>query len=368
MKNTAKKLMFILFVVMIFSLTVMSSSAASDYKFTISSRSMNVGLDQFTQVKAEVEGLELQPEITWSTSDKSIATVSATGLVRGVALGEFEIIATTVVGGETLTAKFPMKVVNNEYFIASYMEKYNILSYQYCYDYCGYYYTNDKEAWQSEFGFAKVYDYMAPFVQMKYDYSRVFFTYDDQDFMVQLWKGQYVIFRGAEIGIYHRDADGLKRDPYTLYNVADKEYWVTMDMGVYHQVNEGDAPEDYELLFRRPVDQYWWCTGFVPGVPRSTDPADELRVEAALTFRDTEMATLFADELSNMGFKKADSVEAIELDGYYQDGATVNISWQNLIENDDTRDWRKIGEFLLGMLFTMFLKWGLPELMKLFVK
>ena len=368
MKNTSKKLMFVIFAVLIFSFTVMNSSAASDYKFNISSRSMNVGLNQTTQVKAEVEGLELQPEITWTTSDSSVATVTSAGVVKGIALGEFEIIATTVVGGETLTAKFPMKVVKNENFVNSYMEKYNILSYQYCYDYCGYYYTNDREAWQKEFGFAKVYDYMAPFVQMKYDYSRVFFTYEDQDFMVQLWKGQYVLFYGAEIGIYHRDADGLKRDPYTLYNAADEKYWLTMDMGVYHQKNEGDAPEDYELLFRRPVGKYWWCTGFVPGTPRSTEPSDELRVEADLTFKDSTMATLFADELSNMGFKKAESKDAVEIDGYYQNGATVTISWQNLIENDTTRDWQKIGEFFLGLMFSLFVKWGLPELMKLFVK
>lgn len=368
MKNTAKKIMFILFVVMIFSLTAVASSATSDYDFNITARSINVGLNQYTQLSAEVEGLELQPEIKWSTSDKSIATVSATGIVNGVALGEFEVIATTVVGGETLVAKYPMKVVNNENHLNSYLEMHNFLSYQYCYDYCGYYYTNDKKSWQEEFGFAKVYDYMAPFVQMKYDYIRTFFTYEDKDFMVQLWKGQYIIFYGAEIGIYHREADGLKRDPYTLYNVADQEYWVTMDMGVFHQKEEGDAPEDYELLFRRPVDKYWWCTGFVPGSVRSSSPADELRIEAALTFKDSTMAGLFAAELSALGFTEAESADSVGIDGYYLDDATVTISWQNIIENDDTRDWRKIGEFLLGLLFTYLIKWGLPELQKLFVK
>lgn len=368
MKNTGKKLLFLLFTLLIFSLTTVISSAASGYDFDITSRSMNVGVNQYTQVKAEVEGLELQPEIKWSSSDESVATVSATGLVKGIALGNFDIIATTVVDGETLTAVFPMKVVNNENPLGSYMEKNNLFSYQYCYDYCGYYYTNDRESWQREFGFAKVYDYMAPFVQMKYDYSRIFFTYEDKDFMVQLWKGQYLLFYGAEIGIYHRDADGLKRDPYTLYNAADEKYWVTMDMGVYHQKNEGDAPEDYELLFKRPVDKYWWCTGFVPGSVRSTEPSDELRIEADLTFKDSTMAGLFAQELSNMGFKEAQSPESVEIDGYCQNGATVTVSWQNLIENDTTRDWQKIGEFFLGLVFSLFVKWGLPELMKLFVK
>ena len=368
MKSMFKKFTFVLFLVTILSCSIIFSSAASDYKLSISSRGMNVGLNQHTSVEAEVEGLELQPEIIWSSSDESIATVSSKGMVKGIALGNFEIIATAVVDGETLTAKFPMKVVNNENHLNTYMEMYNILSFQYCYDYCGYYYAHDKKTWQKEFGFAGVYDFMAPYVQMDYDSVRVFFTYDDQDFMVQLWKGEYLLFHGCEIGVYHRDADGLKKDAYTLYNAADQKYWMTMDMGLYHQKEEGDADEDYELLFKRPVDKYWWCTGFVPGRLRESKPADELRMEATITFLDSTMAGLFADGLAEYDFKKVDSVDAIEVDSYYQDGADVTFSWQNITEPEMEKNWKNIGIFLLGMLLSMFIKWGLPELTKLFLK
>lgn len=368
MKSIIKKLSFALFVMAIFSLSIITSSAVSEYKLTISSRSMNVGLKQYTQVEAEVEGLELQPEITWSSSDETIATVSAAGKVKGIALGNFEIIATTVVDGKTLTAKFPMKVVNNENALFSYMEKYDLLSFQYCYDYCGYYYAHDKKTWQKEFGFAGVYDFMAPYVQMTYDSVRVFFTYDNQDFMIQLWKGEYLLFKGCEIGIYHRDADGLKKDPYTLYNAADEKYWMTMDMGLYHQKAEGDADEDYELLFKRPVDKYWWCTGFVQGLLRENKPADELRMEATITFNDSTMASLFAAGLDENGFKKTDSVEAVGIDSYCQNGADVTFTWQNIAESEAEKDWPGIGMFLIGILLTMFFKWGVPELAKLFVK
>ena len=368
MKTIIKKSAFVLFLILFVSLSVVASSAASEYKLSIFSRSMNVGLKQYTQVEAEVEGLELQPEITWTTSDESIATVNADGKVKGIALGSFEIIATAVVDGTTITAKFPMKVVKNENQFNSYLEMYDLLSYQYCYDYCGYYYANDKKSWQKEFGFAEIYDYMSPYIGFEYDYQRVFFTYDNQDFMVQLWKGQYLALYGGEIGIYHRDADGLKREDNILYNAADSKYWPVMDMGVYHQKNEGDAPEDYELLFRRPTDKYWWCTGFAPGMIRDNDPADELRIEAVLTFNDSEMATLFATELGNLGFVEAQSSDTLELDGYYLDGADVHISWQNLIEPDVEKDWPNIGTFFIGLLLSLFIKWGLPELVKLFVK
>ncbi|MBO5936273.1 MAG: DUF4474 domain-containing protein [Clostridia bacterium] len=368
MKTIFKKSAFVLFLILIVSFSVVASSAASEYKLNISSRSMNVGLRQYTQVKAEVEGLELQPEIIWSTSDESIATVNADGKVKGLALGNFDVIATAVVNGQTITAKFPMKVVKNENQLNSYLEFNHLLSFQYCYDDCGYYYANDKKSWQKSFGFARIYDYMAPYIGFEYDYERVFFTYDDQDFMVQFWKGQYLIGYGGEIGIYHRDADGLKRDENVLYNAADEKYWPIMDMSVYHQKNEGDAPEDYEFMFRRPVDKYWWCTGFVPGMVRDNDPADELRIEAVITFRDSEMASAFAAELSNLGFKKAESGDTVEVDGYYIEGAAVTVSWQNLIEPDVEKNWANIGLFLIGMIFSVLAKYGFNGFIDLFLQ
>ncbi len=367
MKSIVKKMTFIMLSVIIFGLTAIASNAVSEYKLVISSRSMNVGLAQTTEVSAVVEGLELQPEITWSTSDENIATVSASGKVKGVALGNFEIIATATVDGEIITSKFPMKVVRLENQFNSYMEATGFLSYQYSYDY-NYYYANDKTTWQDEFGFAMVYDFIAPYFGYAYDSVRVFFTYDNQDFMVQLWKGQYIVLRGGEIGIYHRDADGLKRDPYTLYNASDEKYWPTMDVSIYEQKKEGDPAEAYELLFKRPVDKYWWCTGFVLGVPRNTNPSDELRMEAVLTFNDSEMVAGFAKGLVEHGFREVEKAEDVKLDEYYVEGASVTLSWQNINEPVAEKSWKNIGIFLVGMMLTLLIKFGAPELVKLFLK
>lgn len=367
MKSSIKKIAFVLFSIMIVAITVIASNAASEYKLVISSRSVNVGLSQTTEVSAFIEGLDLQTEIQWSTSDETIATVNASGKVKGLALGDFEVIATAVVEGEIVTAKFPMKVVKFENQFNSYMEVTGLLSYQYSYDY-NYYYANDKTTWQDEFGFAMVYDFIAPYFGYAYDSVRVFFTYDEQDFMVQLWKGQYIIMRGGEIGVYHRDADGLSKDPYTLYNAADEKYWPVMDMSIYEQKKEGDAPEDYELLFKRPVDNYWWCTGFVLGVPRNTNPSDELRMESALTFNDSEMAAAFAKGLDEVGFKAVGSAEDVKLDEYHVEGSTVTLSWQNINEPVGEKSWKNIGVFLIGMILSLFIKFGVPEMVKLFVK
>lgn len=368
MKSFAKKTALIFFTVIILSLCVLFSSAADDgiaafdegYELTISADYMFVGVNKTAHFTATVSGVEVQPQITWSSSDESIATVSNKGDVTGKKTGNAVISASAEVAGEILKADYPIQVVQNENIIHSYLETNNILSYQYDYDY-GYYYANDKISWQSNFGFARVYDYVAPYVGMEYDYVRVFFNYDEEDFLVQLWKGQYGVTYGGEVGIYNRDEDGKDKSPFTFYAAASKKYWPTMDMAVYHQQEEGDMPKDYKLLFRRPVDKYWWCTGFVPGTLRQYEPADELRIEVTITFRDKEMASLFAKGLRDCGFTQAASEKHMGIDSYYHDGSeAVAVSWQGISEAENTMGIKMgLGAALLLAIVNLFLKIGL---------
>ena len=358
MKSIIKKSSFVLFIALIAVVTSVFCSAA--YDVSISSRSMNVGVAKSTQLTATVNGVDSQPSIDWSSSDNTIATVNSKGKVTGIRQGNFVITAKATVGGETVTASYPMKVVKNENVVNSFLETNNVLSYQYSYDYGGYYYANDKLSWQENFGFARVYDFVAPYVGMEYDYIRVFFTYDDEDFMVQMWKGQYGVMYGGEIGIYNRDADGLDTQPFTFYNAASRRYWPTMDMSVYHQEKEGDLPKNYKLLFKRPTDKYWWCTGFVPGTLRQYEPADELRIEATLTFNDAQMASLFADGIRSCGFTRCTSKSDMGIDSYYLEGASVTLSWQNISEAENTMAIKAgIGLLLIARFIAFTLKLGM---------
>ena len=47
------------------------------------------------------------------------------------------------------------------------------------------YYTDDKKCWQKNFGFARIYDILAPYIALEYDYTRVFYTYDEKAGKVQ---------------------------------------------------------------------------------------------------------------------------------------------------------------------------------------
>lgn len=333
MKRIFSKIVFPVFLVIIMTFSGIVSVAADDYELTITSDSLGVAVADSAQLTAEVEGFRSQPEITWTSSDESVAKVDAEGVVTGIKEGEAEITATAVVAGEEVSTTYPVRVESEGKFVNTLLSKVPVITYRFSKEYGGFYYNDDKFCWQKFVGFSRFYDYMAPISDMEYDLMRAFYTYDGQDFMMELWKGHYGGFIGCEIGLYHRDAQGLGKGTFDLYETANKKYWPVMDMAFYRQQNEGDAPEDYVLEFKREVDEYWWCTGFIPGKLRELRPADELRVEATLTFVTEEMADCTAKAMEEIGFVACDTAENLPLDAFYQDGASITFRWQNLTES-----------------------------------
>lgn len=313
-----------------------------------------------SKVTANVTGVEIQPRITWTSSDETIATVDEKGYLTGVNVGKVDIVATAEVNGKVITAGYPVKVVENEDALKSYLEQHNILSFQYDYD-NNCYYANDKKTWQKDFGFMRIYDMLAPYAGMEYDYIRVFFTFENKDFMLQLWKGQYVAYYGCEVGLYNKEHDGKAVNDFTFFNaVEDVKYWPTMDVSLYHQVEEGS--DEYEFVFKRPTDKYWWCTGFYEGELRQLEPADELRVVSTLTMMNEEMAVLLSEGLDKCGFKKVESKDELGVDSYHIDGETVSICWQNISEADNTENERDSAIIdLLSFLLQIFLMIGWIE-------
>ena len=168
----------------------------------------------------------------------------------------------TIIDGKKIEGKYPVNVVTSENGLKALLEKNAILSYQYSYV-DDYYYTNDKDAWQYNFGFGKIYDIASPYILLEYDYVRVFFTYEDKDWMLQMWKGQYgLVFYGGEIGIYNRPHDDKGVNAWTFFNCPAEEDWLNMEMCfMWDEYSNGE----YKAVFKRPYGKYWWCTGFVVG-------------------------------------------------------------------------------------------------------
>ena len=371
MKKIFRHLLLLIMTVIFFSLMVFDCSAAkvtdtskdtigkamarAAYEVTVTGESINMRKNSTMQLTAEVKGVTSQPAITWSSSDESIAKVDENGKVRAKGVGRALITASAKVAGQTVEGYYNVNVVTGNNFIKSFLEGNQIASYQYSYV-DDYYYTNDKDCWQDTFGYARIYDLAAPYIVLEYDYTRVFFEYDNKDFMVQLWKGQYgYVFYGAEIGIYSKKLSDKEPGMLTFFGKADEEYWPEMEMTLYHQKINGE----WEREFTRDKDYYWWCTGFKLGHLRDVEPADELRMVASIKFKDVAMAKKFGAGLKDCGLTKVKKLENLENDCYYRKGETVHVRWQDISEAENTMPIKITGAALIGFNFLAIIFAGL---------
>ena len=66
-------------------------------------------------------------------------------------------------------------------------------------------FTSRFDAWQRDYGYCSVYDKYAPLFHMIFDCEPIYFDYEGSTWLLELWKGQYGITAGCEIGIYKTD-------------------------------------------------------------------------------------------------------------------------------------------------------------------
>ncbi|MBQ7956693.1 MAG: DUF4474 domain-containing protein [Clostridia bacterium] len=317
----------------------------------IASEKLSVTVNRRIRLIAVVNGTDELPEITWTSSDEKVAKVDKNGYVTGKKAGKVTITASGVIGGKTYSGKYALKVVTSSNLVKDLLERYQVLSYQYSYE-DDYYYTNDKEAWQHNFGYGKLYDIAAPYILLEYDYVRVFFEYEGKDWMIQLWKGQYgLIFYGSEIGVYNKPHSDKDDNLFTFYSCPDEEDWLKMRMTLYHQNLNGE----YVREFTRPYDDYWWCTGFKDGHLRVEEPADELRMNGKITLKDKEMTKLFTQGLLDCGFSQTDDVKNIQPDEFYVKGNSVHLQWQNINEAENTMPIKVGAGFIIASNLITFL-------------
>ena len=159
--------------------------------------------------------------------------------------------------------------------------------------------------WMRNFGFCLFYDVAANSMPWFFNYNtrRFKFDYAGKEWMIQMWKGNYVIANGAEVGLYNRDAEKSG----TFYNCVDDEHMLDMSM----QVWAGD-----ELLVNKPLQKHWWINGFrLNG--RMYLPST-LTVKCSIVMPDEEMLNAFCESIDNHYRKDV---------SYTVDGLTVNLIW-----------------------------------------
>lgn len=156
---------------------------------------------------------------------------------------------------------------------------------------------------QRIFGFNSLYDMGASRFGMFYQTKRIRFFHEDREWMVQLWKGQYGVTVGGEVGVYYRYSDST----FKHFDAVADEDMILMGF----QLSKNNTP-----YLERGPEKHWWLTGF-----RILDVAAPTQLDMVIFF-DWETKSM-ADAFEG-GLRKI-LISDIK---YKREGTQFYLTWQ----------------------------------------
>lgn len=148
-----------------------------------------------------------------------------------------------------------------------------------------------KNAWQKNFGYCHLYDVSAPIFRMIIDTQPVKFYYNNKNWLMTFWKGQYGITTGAEIGIYCTNEKKVNKK--TVYFPASNDEMLIMSFTLYKK--------DEEII--KVSAKHWWLAAFKLGM--FSKPKD-LSMKVSVTFPNYEMLEAFLNSFKKLKYKDDD--------------------------------------------------------------
>ena len=161
----------------------------------------------------------------------------------------------------------------------------------FAYEINGDYFYSLMNCWQRQVGYCRLYDEGAPLFNMIFDCEPVTFSYAGKRWLIELWKGQYGITTGAEIGVYNTEREDIDTDKFkgTFYENITNDEMLKLS---YILRKNG------RVILRRKA-LHWWLTGFKLG---EFSKPESLTMDAKITFRDREMRDAFVKSLTDLGY------------------------------------------------------------------
>ena len=146
------------------------------------------------------------------------------------------------------------------------------------------------DAPQKQFGYTHFYDLSAPYFNIVFDYETFYFNYDQKTWLIEIWKGQYGINAGCELGIYQADTI-VSPEEYntTLFHAAEPD-----DMLLTTLILDLHSPKPPYICTEvaRMRSRHWWSTIFKMG---TFARPENLSVNTSIRFKDYCMMRSFAD-------------------------------------------------------------------------
>lgn len=186
------------------------------------------------------------------------------------------------------------------------------------------FYSN-MECWQRTCGYCRLYDEACAPLSMIIDSEPIYFEYDNRRWLIELWKGQYGLNTGCEMGVYSTASPML--DIPDLFNGT-----------LYECVKDDDLlllgftliKKNKVIMARRA--RHWWLTGFKLG--EFSEPED-LIMNCEITLKDQAMLDAFIGGLQEAGYKTNEfSVKKLTVNLIFNKPRTSQPATRNeLIDN-----------------------------------
>lgn len=148
-----------------------------------------------------------------------------------------------------------------------------------------------KNAWQKNFGYTHMYDVFAPIFRMIIDTESIRFNYNNKNWLISFWKGQYGMVTGAEIGIYRTTQNKVNKK--TVYLPASDSEMLKMDLVLYKN----------DEIIAKVRAKHWWLAVFKLGM---FSKPKELKMDIKITFPEYQMLEAFLKAFKKLGYKDKD--------------------------------------------------------------
>lgn len=167
------------------------------------------------------------------------------------------------------------------------------------------------DAWQHDFGYCYAFDKYALATSFVIDCEPIFFHHAGKRWMIELWKGQYGLETGCEIGLYNRRDDdngpdmqaldatigrredgrgGTDAEHSLFYKCAGPAEHLQMSL----RLRRGD-----EVVLERGPEMHWWLTGFRWG---ELSRPESLAMDVRIAFADDALRDAFVAALHRTGY------------------------------------------------------------------
>lgn len=150
------------------------------------------------------------------------------------------------------------------------------------------------DAWQRQFGYGTVYDRASVYFNMALHTLPIYFDYEGRTWLIQVWKGQYGICTGCELGLYH--ANGLvdeSRRKDAIFQAVDNDEMMDLSAELWRQ----------GIRIASLNQRHWWLTAFDVG---TFSRPSELSLDISIRFPNHEMKDAFYFSLLKQGVNRRD--------------------------------------------------------------